>query len=275
MSEQSSQPIADDGISIKDIVDFLVKSWKTIFGFGVVGLLSAIAFIFITPSKYEAFAQIRVAQIDLDKNINSLGIDLEDANTLIARMRLPTAFSEKTIQACKHHPETLVNGVVKLTAIKEVTSLVELKISAESKEDALVCAQAIFENIKDSQHVMTRPYVELAKTLLLKYQIRLNDAQTMIARADKSSQALSAAYLATRDEIKFLSDEVIRLNRIIISSDSRPAKLVSPIYASNRPVLPNKRMALSLGLLIGLSLGLLYASVRSQWRAEFRLTKGN
>jgi len=273
MSEQSFNSIQDDEISLKEIIDFLIESWKTIAAVGALGLLSAVTFIFVIPSQYEATAQIRMAQIDSGNTTNPLGTNLEDPNTLIARLKLPTAFSEKEVQACKLEKskfptEALANSVVKLTAVKGVASLVELKIRGESKEEALSCAQAIFENIKDSQHDIMKPYIEEAKTLLLKYQVRLNDAQSVIARADKSGQALSAAYLANRDELKFLSDETIRLNAIIAAGDTRHTKLVSPIYASDKPVFPKKTMSLVLGLLAGLFLGLLYVLARKAWRSS-------
>jgi LPS O-antigen subunit length determinant protein (WzzB/FepE family) len=271
MSEQSFNFVQDDEISLKEIIDFLIESWKTIAAVGVLGLLSAVAYLFVTTSQYEATAQIRMAQIDLGNTTNPLGMNLEDPNTLIARLKLPTAFSEKEVHACKLEKskfptEALANSVVKLTPVKGVASLVELKIRGESKEGALTCAQAIFENIKDSQYDIMKPYIEEAKTLFLKYQLRLNDTQSVIARADKSGQALSAAYLANRDELKFLSDEAIRLNAIIAAGETRHTKLVSPIYAFDKPVFPRKTMSLILGLLAGLFLGLLYVLVRKAWR---------
>ena len=185
-------------------------------------------------------------------------------------MKLPTVFSEKEVQACKLEKsivstEQLANSIVKLTAIKGVTSLVELKVRGESKEGVIACAQSIFENIKDSQYDIMKPYIEEAKTLLLKYQVRLNDVQSVIARADKTGQALSIAYLFDRDELKFLLDEVTRLNAIIVAGDVRNTKLVLPIYASDKPVFPEKASSLVFGLLAGLFLGLLYVLARKAW----------
>jgi Chain length determinant protein len=60
---------------------------------------------------------------------------------------------------------------------------------------------------------------------------RLANSQSLVSRADKSGSALSAAYLAKRDEVKFLTEEILRLNTFITSADTRQAKLVSPIYA--------------------------------------------
>jgi hypothetical protein len=41
-------------------------------------------------------------------------------------------------------------------------------------------------------------------------QKRLQDAQMFIAKADKSGSSMSAAYLSNRDEIKHVTDEIIR-----------------------------------------------------------------
>lgn len=279
MSEQSFKPIPEDEISIKDIIDFLIESWKAVAAFGVLGFLSAVAFIFVIPSQYEATAQIKMALIGSGNNTNPLGTNLEDPNALISRMKLPTAFSEKEVLACKLQKakaptEALANSVVKLTAVKGVASLVELKIRAESKEEASTCAQAIFENIKDSQYEIMKPYIEEAKTSLLKYQVRLNDAQNLIAKADKSGQALSAAYLANRDELRFLSDELIRLNAIIAAGETQYTKLVSPIYASDMPVSPKRGVTLVQGLLSGLFLGLLYVLAGKAW-LNYKISSSN
>ena len=268
-SNQFNQSLEDE-ISIKDIIDFLSEFWKQIVAVGVIGILGALGFVFVVPSQYEATAQIRMAQIDAGNTTNPLGVNLEDPNTLMARLKLPSAYSPDEIKACaladaKSPGESMV-GLAKVSAVKGAASIIELKIRLESREQAVNCAQAIYEGIRESQAQIMKPYIEEAKTLLLKYQVRLQEAQSLIARADKSGSALSAAYLANRDELKFLSDETIRLNAIITSGDTRYAKLVSPIYASDAPVYPKKKLSLVIGLLAGLFLGLLLALARKAWR---------
>ncbi len=135
--------------------------------------------------------------------------------------------------------------------------MIELKINRDNKEAVIACAQSLFEKIKASQNQIIKPYIEEAKTLLVKYQDRLTNSQILISRADKSGAALSAAYLANRDEVKFLTEEILRLNTFIATAETRQAKLVSPIYASDIPVAPNKRVALISGLFTGLVIGLL------------------
>jgi LPS O-antigen subunit length determinant protein (WzzB/FepE family) len=113
------------------------------------------------------------------------------------------------------------------------------------------------ENIKASQNEIIKPYIEEAKTLLVKYQDRLTNSQSLVSRADNSGAALSAVYLANRDEVKFLTEEMLRLNTLITTADKKQAKLVSPIYASDVPVAPKKKIVLIAGLFAGIFLGFL------------------
>ncbi len=271
MSELSNNQInqsLEDEISIEDIIDFLMESWKTIFGVGLLGLLGSMGFIAFTPDRYEAIAQIQMMQISVN-NTNPLGVNVEEPNLLLARLKLPSTYSAAEIKACGLEgqimsAETLVS-MSKFSAVKDVGSIVELKIQMESREQAVVCAQALFENIRESQNQIIKPYIERAKVLLTKYQSRLKEAQKILKRADKSGAALSAAYLTNRDEVKFLTDEIIRLNNFVTSGDTQQAKLLSPIYAFDAPVYPKKKLSLVIGLLAGLFLGLLLALASKAW----------
>jgi capsular polysaccharide biosynthesis protein len=269
MSEQPFSQNLEDEVSLKDIINFLVESWKTMLGVGCLGFLGVVLFLAVTPNQYEAIAQIQMAQMSTNNNTNPLGANVEDPNLLILRLKLPTTYSAAEIKACssegqKMSAETIV-AISKFSAIKGVGSIVELKIRLESREQAIACVQALFENIRESQNQIIKPYIEEAKVLLIKYQARLKEAQGLVARADKSGAALSAAYLANRDEVKFLTDEIIRLNTFVTAGDARQAKLVSPIYSSEASVYPKKRIILIVGLLASLFLGCLIAIVRKVW----------
>ncbi len=267
MSEQSFNIISEDEISIKDIIDFLMESWKSIVLTGLLGLIGSIAYLLMTPNQYQATAQIQMAQISANSNTsttntNPLGVNIEDPNLLMARLKLPTTYSAQEIKACGFEssatPSETLAASAKFSAVKGVGSMIELKINRDNKETAIACAKSLFENIKASQNEIIKPYTEEAKTLLVKYQDRLTNSQSLVSRADKSGAALSAAYLANRDEVKFLTEEILRLNTFITTADTRQAKLVSPIYASDVPVAPKKKIALIAGFFTGLFLGLLF-----------------
>jgi capsular polysaccharide biosynthesis protein len=273
MSNQNINPNfnsnIEDEISLKNIVDFLAESWKAIILTGLLGLLGSIAYLWVTPNQYQATAQIQMAQISADSNnknnnnnnnTNPLGVNIEDPNLLIARMRLPSSYSQESVKACgydsKQTPLESLAKMVKLSLIKG-TQMVELKVLGLSQTQVVQCAESIVETIKQSQKIIAAPIIEDAQLKLTKYSQRLQEAQGFILRADKSGSSMSAAYLSTRDEVKFLTDETIRLNDLITSANSRQTKLVSPVYSPKNKVSPKSSIALLAGLFAGLFLGLL------------------
>lgn len=271
MLKQSFNQIQDDEISFVEIIDFLIESWRSIIFTGLLGVLASIGYFLVTPNQFQAIAQIQMAQIQVAQtssshkanNVNLLGVNVEDPNLLIVRLKLPTTYSDEVIEECgfdnsKYPAEDLLNSL-KFTANKDVTSTIELKINRDSKELAEACAQALFESIKNHQNIIAKPFIEAYKALLINYEERLNHSKTFLARVDKSSPAFSAVYLANRDEVKFLVEEIFKLNSLIAIADMNQAKLVAPIYAVDLPVFPKKDASMIIGLIAGLSLGLLFA----------------
>ena len=275
--------IEPDEISLLDILRFLKSAYKTILVFGALGLAIAIAYLVITPNRFEAVAQIQMAQtsgannnnnniniINNNNNLNSLGVNIEEPALLIARLGSPSSFSAGAIAACGQQAQSnsalAAVQTIKLTPIKGISNVVELKTVGPTSEAASICAQAIFELIKTSQAQIQAPYLEEAQTRLVEDKSRLDQAKALVAKADKSGAVMgAAAYLSTRDEIKLLSDQIALLQDLISFSQSHVTRLVTPIYASDNPVAPKKRIALLAGLLGGLLLGLLIALGRQMW----------
>ena len=204
-----------------------------------------------------------------NNNLNSLGVNIEEPALLIARLSSPSSFSAGAIAACGQQAQSnsalAAVQTIKLTPIKGISNVVELKTVGPTSEAASICAQAIFELIKTSQAQIMAPFIEEAQTRLAEDGIRLDQAKALVAKADKSGAAMSAAYLSTRDEIKYLLDEITTLQNVVSGGQYRATRLVSPIYASDNPVAPKKRIALLSGLLGGLLLGLLIALGRQMW----------
>ncbi|QWD23661.1 hypothetical protein G6687_01685 [Polynucleobacter paneuropaeus] len=252
---------------------FLKGAYKTILVFGALGLAIAIAYLVITPNRFEAVAQIQMAQTsgaNNNNNLNSLGVNIEEPALLIARLSSPSSFSAGAIAACGQQAQSnsalAAVQTIKLTPIKGISNVVELKTVGPTSEAASICAQAIFELIKTSQAQIQAPYLEEAQTRLVEDKSRLDQAKALVAKADKSGAVMgAAAYLSTRDEIKLLSDQMALLQDLISFSQSHVTRLASPIYASDNPVAPKKRIASLAGLLGGLLLGLLIALGRQMW----------
>lgn len=271
LSRQASAQDARDEISLIDILHFLKGAWKAIAIFGLAGVAFSIAYLAITPKQYEAVAQIAMAQIDSANinNLNPLGVNIEEPSMLMARLSQPTSFPVQVMSSCGLEVDKVgalaLSKTIKLSIPKGVANIVELKTFGKSTEEVVACAQAIFELIKVTQAQIVAPYVEEAKAKLTDDEERLKKAKEVVAKADKLDSAMGAAYLSTRDEIRFLLDEITALKNVVISNQSRSTRLIAPIYASDIPVAPKKRMVLVVGLFGGLFLGLLLALGRQMW----------
>ncbi len=274
-----------DELSLLDIVEFIQESWKTIIGFVALGIAGAALFIWVIPKQYEASAQIKMAQIanvnnnnnNNNNNINPLGINIEEPQALIARMALPTSYPKETIALCgladQKDPEVALASKAKLSGPKGVGGTVDLKIRDASKEIAKACTNAVYQLIKTSQAQLIAPYIDEASKKLAIQEERLGRATQVIAKADKSGAAVSAAYLATRDEIRYLLDQISNLQNIISGNESRAAHLTAPIYVKDQPVFPQKRKSLAVGLLLGGFLGLVLALARKWYRSNRKAFK--
>ena len=278
MSQNSSLPLdlnSNDEISLIDILRFLKSSYKTIAISSVAGLAISVAYLAVTPKQYEAVAQIAMAQIGAannnnnNNNINPLGVNIEEPSLLISRLSSPTSFTPQTLSDCgvgdgDNRGASLPKSI-KLASTKGVANVVELKTFGKSPEEASACALSIFELIKATQAQIVAPYIADAKVMLDDDIERLAKAKDLVAKADKSGSAMGAAYLSTRDEIRFLLDEITSLKNLVTSNQSRVTRLIAPIYASDIPIAPKKRITLAAGLFGGLFLGMLLALARQMW----------
>ena len=263
-SDTSSQT---DEISLIDILRFLKSAYKTILIFGVFGIAASIAYLVITPKQYEATSQIVMAQIGAtNNNISPLGINIEEPALMIARLSSPTSFTPTELAACgfegKLDGATALAKTIKLAPAKGVPNVVELKTFGNSPEAAKDCANAIVDFTKKTQAQILAPYIEEAKIKLADDEQRISRAKELVSRSDKGGSAMSAAYLSTRDEIRYLLDEMTGLKNSLASNQNRATRLVAPIYASDTPISPKKRNVLAAGLFGGLLLGLLIALAR-------------
>ncbi|QWD91081.1 Wzz/FepE/Etk N-terminal domain-containing protein [Polynucleobacter sp. MWH-Braz-FAM2G] len=254
-------------ISLVGILLFLKGASRILVVTGVIGLALSIVYLGIVPKQYEAVAQIQVAQIIVgNNNLNLTTTNVEEPPFVIARFSQPTSFTQQVLVACRVDGDTNPGGIlaksIKMTSPKGLPNLIELRTYAASPHDAQSCAQAIFELIKSTQALIVAPYIDSAKTRLAGDEERLLKVKDLLVKADKSRSAVGATYLATRDEIRSLLDEIAILNNIISSNQIGVTRLLSPIYANDTPIAPKNRLVLLVGLLNGLLFGLLLAFVR-------------
>ena len=249
MSQDLPQPLdlnSDHEVSLLDILRFLKSAWKAIAIFGLIGIALSIAYLASTPKQYEASVQITMAQIGAannnNNNINPLGVNIEEPALLISRLSSPTSFTPEVAAACglqdQANASVSLSKSIKLTPAKGVASVVELKTFGPTPQAAQDCALGIFDLIKTTQAQIVAPYIEEAKVKLADDEDRLQKAKELVARSDKSGSAMSASYLSTRDEIRYLLDEITSLKNVVTSNQNRATRMVAPIYANDTPIAP-------------------------------------
>lgn len=265
-NSDDAQQHQEDEISLLDIVLFLKRTWKLIAVAGLLGVACSMIYLAITPSQYQASAQIQMAQIGASSNKNNLnpsGVNVEEPGLLIARLSTPTSFTPEAITACGLEGVKDANSVlaksIKLSLPKGVANVVDLKTTGQTPQGAAQCATAIFDLIKNTQAQIVKPYSEEASVKLADSEERLARAKDLVLRADKSGSGMGAAYLSTRDEISYLLDEIAALKNMLVNNQNRITRLVAPIYASDNPVAPKKPIVLLGGLFGGIFVGLLIA----------------
>ena len=266
--------ILDRQFSLLDMARFLKKSAKLIAIGAILGIILSIAYLQMAPKQYVATAQISMAKFlpirtgpnYANNNIDSFGVNVEDPALLISRLTSPASITQKLVDACglKNQPDivSVLSRSIKLTIPIGVPNVIEIKTFGYSPQFAQDCALALFDLIGDTQADIIAPYIEGVKINLTEYEGRLKRLTKVVSQADKSNQAMWVSYLSTRDEIRYLLDEISSMKNVITFDESHRSRLVSPIYAPNAPIAPKKHLVFFAGLLGGLFIAVIIALIR-------------
>lgn len=265
-------------ISFFSVLSFLKGAYKTIAIATLFGVMLTVGYLIVTPQKYEASALISMAQLNMSQQ-NSLGVNIEDSSMLIVRLTKPTSFSKQNISDCgtagMDDPYLALMKNVSIDISNGSKNIVNLIVYANTSEAASFCAHSIYEQIKITQAQMISPYLEEAKLKLANYEAQLVRAKELNAKADKyNPEFIGATYLSARDEIRYLLTQITATKDLINSSHHLATKLVSPIYSSQIPVAPVKRVVLTAGLVGGFLFGVLVALIMQLFIESRREVRG-
>jgi len=254
---------SDKEISLIDVLIFLIKAWKTILLFGVLGVIGSIAYLLVAPNRYEAIAQIQMARIAVEKN--PLGANVEEPAALINRLRLPSGLNDVVNSACglqdSRNPASDLGKIIKLTIPRGAVSMVELKVVRPTPELAKACAVSVVDWIVQSQAQMIDLIVDVTKVRykerLAKTDERLAQDKALLPKVDQSKGVISPAYFALLSEIRSLEDERERLIELMDGYLMPGATFQSSIFVDDQPIFPIKAISLLVGLLGGIFLGVM------------------
>lgn len=239
--------------------------WKIIATCVVLGVFAGLGALRVLPPKYQATVMIQMGQVPLDGAGSS---DIEAALTLIARLNVPSTYSQIDLAACSlaiPEPMSLeaMSDMVSAAVPRSTNSIAVIRIRRESPAAAEKCSNALFEMIRNQQEAMAEPVKQDLQRALAKLEARLAKVQDELSNAEQKGR-FEKFFFAKRDELFFLNQQIFSLHREF--QRITPARLVSPIYASPRPVSPQLPLIITASTLAGLFLGLVVASFREFMR---------
>ena len=222
---------------------FLINRYRAILVFGLVGFFGAVLFNKTSPEEYEAILVIKMIDAYDYFGVSS---KVEDPSLLIARLKLPSTYSQKEVDSCflsdaKSPREELVSKVT-ATLVGRVDSIVQLKIKRPKKELAQRCAQAIYDMINDQQLRIKAGRDSINSIMLSNYSKQYKEL---------SSRNMSGY---EREKIQFLLEKISNLDYGNLAGQSE-VTLIAPIYTTENPLWLKRGAILVIGFLIGLFLG--------------------
>lgn len=275
MSEQSFNPALEDEISLKDIIDFLIESWKSILVTGVLGVLGAITYITVTPNMYQATANIQMAKV--------AGTDVESPAILIEKLKMPMYYSQKTYSACNVMDEILPGEEIAKSlkpTLSKTAPIITFSYKEESPEAAQQCLESVLDDVRANQKLLAKPIFDAKSYQLVNLKQKLEAAEkTLKILPSKNSNfdftdskfSASTLLLATtlnkENEIKDLRTQVNDLEVSLTEPQTRETFLATPIYAPQQKVSPKRGIALIAGLMGGLFLGLVLVLGQRAYRS--------
>lgn len=258
----------NDKISILNTIFYIQKRWKVIIFTGFIGLVTSILYLINTSSTYEAKTLIQVARVRTPQN--TLGVNAEEPAALIARMSSPTSFESATISACGLEQTADGGGAlikaVKLVIPKGLASAVELKVRLTSRELATACAKSVFEQIAQSQTLLSESLRRPQKIRLAIVKERLEQDQSLLVKVDQTKGANAATYFALLSQKRVLEDERDALELILSDESSIKTQMQFPIEVTSKPIYPKRELSLLVGIFGGLLLGLVIILVDKKAR---------
>jgi len=272
MNNQSIENLEDE-ISLLEIVDFFRESWKQILVSGIVGGTLGVGYALISPSIYQATANIQVAKV--------AGSDVETPSVLVEKLKMPMYYTQSTFTACnvmkRAEPGDTIAKGLKPTLSKNAP-IISFTYKEKSTEDAKKCLEGVLNDIRTNQNILAKPILESRNNQLANLKQKLGSAEkiskilsTKNPNFDFSDSKFSASslLLATtlnkENEVKDLRTQISDLEIALAEPQTKEAFLTTPIYAPSARVEPKRTRIVLLGGIAGGVLAIAYLVGRRVW----------
>jgi hypothetical protein len=276
MNNQQIEDI-DDEISILEIVEFFIESWKRILFGGVVGGALGVSFVLLSPAMYQATANIQLGKV--------AGVDVEPPNVVLEKLKMPTYFSAQTLVACgveePADPGTQIIKALNPTALKG-TPIIKISYKDKNIDQAKKCLESSLNDIRTNQNGIAEPIIRQKKSQIAKLRQELEAARqvsealsTKTKTIDFSDAKAASSFILLRNaldkknEFMNLNLKIADLELELVEPNTKEAYFATPIFAENTNG-EQKKFLITLGSIIGgvvLTLGFL---IVGRWWAKIK-----
>jgi uncharacterized protein involved in exopolysaccharide biosynthesis len=272
MNNQSIENLEDE-ISLLDIVDFFRESWKQILVSGIVGGTLGVGYALISPSIYQATANIQVSKV--------AGSDVETPSVLVEKLKMPMYYTQSTFTACnvmdRSEPGDAIAKGLKPTLSKNAP-IISITYKEKSTEDAKKCLEGVLSDIRTNQNILAKPILETKNNQLANLKQKLESAEKILKILStknpnfdfsdskfSASTLLLATTLNKENEVKDLRTQIGDLEIALAEPQTKEASLTTPIHAPSARVEPNRSRIVLLGGIVGGVLAIAYLLGRRVW----------
>lgn len=249
--------------SIEEPVLFAGRNKAMLASFGALGMLVAVAYVWVSPITYEARWQMVMAKSYFSGEIRNS----EDPIALIQRLRPSSSLTRGVRISCgkveSGYLEEYLGKSLKLSPVKGLSDTVEFRLRLEGAERTLLCANTISDMVAEQQRgiIVGRQGWHLER--LSQYQAALAHVKKQIDRLSQT-EIKGMAYLANHDQMSWLRGRIDDIELEMLSVDKFPARVSAPIEVDSRPITPKWGILLPIGLVLGILFGAIVAVFRER-----------
>jgi hypothetical protein len=276
---------SEDEISILDILRFFIDGWKAMLSFTVIGALLGIGYVAIETPQYRATAIIEPAYVGtptptptptptLSSTLNS---PVESIEMLRRKLKSPSYYSSETYQTCGFEGmakdgDSLTNTLIPPTAKKDAP-IDQIEFISNSKDTNIKCLTSVLDDIRRDHEKLKEPFIKSMENKITNLELRLDEAKRekfsndrkILDLTNQEAQKYPAATqynLLIKKEtdatITQIANELDRLKLGLSEPQTRSARFVTPIYASEIRVDSKRMMKVMAAIFIGLLFSIIY-----------------
>lgn len=139
-------------VSVQDVYDFLRNSTNCLFLFGLAGLLIGFSYLQFAKKQFEGIGYVKINQVPV---LESLAVNVDNADNTIARLANPTAYSDKETTACGVDSDSVsrkfLANSIRASRYGNTNSVIEIRVRGSTSQITKQCFEAIFNLIKVQQ----------------------------------------------------------------------------------------------------------------------------